>query len=152
MPNVPACFFPKVSLKFCRKGLGSCAPAVLIIFPARKTFTFHPPRSADSICKPAILSPARFVRPKIKSAFLPCSKSRPLTAKIHERPLLIVVRKAGAEVSAEDLRGYLGQRLAKWWVPEEVVFVESLPHTATGKLLKTRLREQYKGYVAAKAE
>ncbi len=72
--------------------------------------------------------------------------------KWQERPLLIVVRKAGAEVSADDLRAYLGQRLAKWWVPEEVVFVDSLPHTATGKLLKTRLREQYKGYVAAKAE
>ncbi|MBS0452284.1 MAG: long-chain-fatty-acid--CoA ligase [Proteobacteria bacterium] len=72
--------------------------------------------------------------------------------KWQERPLLIVVRRAGAEVSADELRSYLAERLAKWWLPEEVVFVDSLPHTATGKLLKTKLREQYKGYVAAKAE
>ncbi|MBS0342288.1 MAG: long-chain-fatty-acid--CoA ligase [Proteobacteria bacterium] len=72
--------------------------------------------------------------------------------KWQERPLLIVVRRAGAEVSAGELRAYLSERLAKWWLPDDVVFVDSLPHTATGKLLKTRLREQYKGYVAAKAE
>ena len=72
--------------------------------------------------------------------------------KWQERPLLIVVKRPGAEVTAEDLRGYLAQRLAKWWLPDDVVFVDSLPHTATGKLLKTRLREQFKGYVAARAE
>jgi len=72
--------------------------------------------------------------------------------KWQERPLLIVVRRAGAQVTGDALRAYLSERLAKWWLPDEVVFVDSLPHTATGKLLKTRLREQFKGYVAAKAE
>ncbi|MDM0043774.1 long-chain-fatty-acid--CoA ligase [Variovorax dokdonensis] len=66
-----------------------------------------------------------------------------------ERPLLIVVRRAGSQVSAEDLRAYLTERLAKWWLPDDVVFVDSLPHTATGKLLKTKLREQFKDYVAS---
>lgn len=72
--------------------------------------------------------------------------------KWQERPLLIVVKRPAANVTVGELRDYLSQRLAKWWLPEDVVFVDSLPHTATGKLLKTKLREQFKGYVAAKAE
>ncbi|MDP9901063.1 long-chain-fatty-acid--CoA ligase [Variovorax ginsengisoli] len=64
-----------------------------------------------------------------------------------ERPLLVVVRRPGLEVTAAELRLFLSERVAKWWLPDDVVFVESLPHTATGKLLKTRLREQFKGYV-----
>ena len=66
--------------------------------------------------------------------------------KWQERPLLIVVRKAGQEVTREDLLGYLAGRVAKWWLPDDVVFVEEVPHTATGKLLKTRLREMFSGY------
>jgi fatty-acyl-CoA synthase len=60
--------------------------------------------------------------------------------------LLLVVRKAGSEVSAEAILEHLGGRVARWWLPDEILFVDSLPHTATGKLLKTALREQYKGY------
>ena len=71
--------------------------------------------------------------------------------KWQERPLLIVVKRAGAQVTGEELLEFLARRVAKWWLPDDVAFVDSLPHTATGKLLKTRLREQFKGYVAAKA-
>jgi acyl-CoA synthetase (AMP-forming)/AMP-acid ligase II len=60
-----------------------------------------------------------------------------------ERPLLLVHRKAGADVSKEALLTFLSDKIAKWWLPDDVVFVDELPHTATGKVLKTRLREQY---------
>jgi fatty-acyl-CoA synthase len=66
--------------------------------------------------------------------------------KWDERPLLLVVRKAGAEVTAEQILDHLIKHVARWWLPDEVLFVESLPHTATGKLLKTALRQQYRDY------
>jgi acyl-CoA synthetase (AMP-forming)/AMP-acid ligase II len=66
--------------------------------------------------------------------------------KWDERPLLLVVRKEGADVGAEDIQAHLVKHVAKWWLPDEILFVDSLPHTATGKLLKTALREQYKDY------
>ena len=66
--------------------------------------------------------------------------------KWDERPLLLVVRKEGSDVSEEAIQAHLAARVAKWWLPDEILFVESLPHTATGKLLKTALREQYKDY------
>jgi fatty-acyl-CoA synthase len=68
--------------------------------------------------------------------------------KWQERPLLVVVKRAGTQVTATELQDFLAQRVAKWWLPDDVVFVDSLPHTATGKLLKTKLREQFKGHVA----
>lgn len=68
-----------------------------------------------------------------------------------ERPFMIVVAKDGAAVTAEHLMHFLGERVAKWWLPDDIVFVDELPHTATGKLLKTKLREQFKGYVAAES-
>lgn len=71
--------------------------------------------------------------------------------KWDERPLLLVVKKPGAEVTAEQIVAHLADHVAKWWLPDEVVFVDSLPHTATGKLLKTALREQYRNYPLASA-
>lgn len=71
--------------------------------------------------------------------------------KWDERPLLLVVRKPDADVSAEQILAHLTQHVAKWWLPDEIVFVDSLPHTATGKLLKTALREQYRNYQLASA-
>ncbi|PAX09555.1 long-chain fatty acid--CoA ligase [Sphingomonas lenta] len=68
-----------------------------------------------------------------------------------ERPLLLVVRKPGAEVTAHEITAHLAQHVAKWWLPDEIVFVDELPHTATGKLLKTALRERYKDYRLAAA-
>ena len=64
--------------------------------------------------------------------------------KWDERPLLIVVKKPGAEVTREELLKFYEGRVAKWWIPDDVVFVEALPHTATGKLLKVKLREEFK--------
>jgi fatty-acyl-CoA synthase len=66
--------------------------------------------------------------------------------KWDERPLLIVVKKKDAQVTREDLIKFFEGRVAKWWIPDDVVFVDQLPHTATGKLLKTKLRDEFKGY------
>ncbi|RZI95413.1 MAG: long-chain-fatty-acid--CoA ligase [Variovorax sp.] len=65
-----------------------------------------------------------------------------------ERPLMLVVKRAGHEaVTREDLLAYLSTRIAKWWLPDDVLFVAELPHTATGKLQKTKLRELYGSHV-----
>jgi len=63
--------------------------------------------------------------------------------KWDERPLLIVVKKADAQLTREELLQFFEGRVAKWWIPDDVVFVAELPHTATGKLLKTKLREEF---------
>ena len=69
--------------------------------------------------------------------------------KWDERPLLIAVRAPDATVDRDGLLAYLGERVAKWWLPDDVVFVDQLPHTATGKLQKTKLREQFKDHQPA---
>ncbi len=61
-----------------------------------------------------------------------------------ERPLLIVVRKPNHDVSKDELLAFLATRVAKWWLPNDIEFVEQLPHTATGKLQKMVLREMFK--------
>ncbi|TXL73288.1 fatty-acid--CoA ligase [Vineibacter terrae] len=66
--------------------------------------------------------------------------------KWDERPLLIIQKKAGADVDKDALLGFLKDKVAKWWLPDDVTFVDSIPHTATGKILKTRLREDFKDY------
>ena len=67
--------------------------------------------------------------------------------KWSERPLLIVVRAPGADaVTAEDVLAYLDGRIAKWWIPEAVEFVDELPHGATGKVQKVELRERFKDF------
>ena len=66
--------------------------------------------------------------------------------KWHERPLLLVVRKQGSALTREQMLAYFDDKVAKWWIPDDVVFVDELPHTATGKLLKTKLREDFKDY------
>jgi 3-(methylthio)propionyl---CoA ligase len=63
--------------------------------------------------------------------------------KWQERPLLFVVRKPGHEVESEEILKFLAQRVARWWVPEQVIFLESLPVGGTGKVQKTALREKY---------
>jgi fatty-acyl-CoA synthase len=60
-----------------------------------------------------------------------------------ERPLAVVVAKDGAVVCADDLRAFLAPRFAKWWLPDDIVFVAEIPKTSTGKFLKRRLREEY---------
>jgi fatty-acyl-CoA synthase len=66
--------------------------------------------------------------------------------KWDERPLVVAVKKAGAEVTREQLLEFYKGKVAKWWMPDDVAFVEQLPHTATGKLLKTKLRQDFKDY------
>ena len=66
--------------------------------------------------------------------------------KWDERPLLIVIKKKGLEVTKEEILDYMRKKVAKWQVPDDVVFVDQLPHTATGKLLKTKLRDDFKDY------
>jgi fatty-acyl-CoA synthase len=66
--------------------------------------------------------------------------------KWDERPLLIVVPSPGTSPSRDDVLGHLEGRVAKWWMPDDVVFVDELPHTATGKISKMILREQLKNY------
>jgi fatty-acyl-CoA synthase len=64
-------------------------------------------------------------------------------AKWDERPLLIVVKKPNAELTRDELISFYEGRIAKWWTPDDVVFVEAIPLGATGKMLKNRLRQQY---------
>lgn len=66
--------------------------------------------------------------------------------KWDERPLLIVVAKPGTTPEKADVLDYLRPRIAKWWMPDDVVMVDEIPHTATGKILKTALREQFRDY------
>lgn len=71
--------------------------------------------------------------------------------KWDERPILLVVRKPDSAVTPEAIQAHLEQHVAKWWLPDEIHFVDSLPHTATGKLLKTAIRAQYKDFKLAAA-
>jgi 3-(methylthio)propionyl---CoA ligase len=66
--------------------------------------------------------------------------------KWDERPLLIVVKKPDAKATAAEILGFFEGRIAKWQIPDDVVFVDELPHTATGKIQKLKLREQFKGH------
>ena len=72
--------------------------------------------------------------------------------KWDERPLLVVVKKPGAEVTREELLAHFDGKVAKWWIPDDVVFVAEIPHTATGKILKTQLRETYREHRLPTAE
>jgi len=66
--------------------------------------------------------------------------------KWDERPLLIVQLKQGQKANREDILKFMEGKIAKWWMPDDVAFVEGIPHTATGKILKTALRDQFKSY------
>jgi len=66
--------------------------------------------------------------------------------KWDERPLLIVVKRPDADVTKGDLLKFLEGKIAKWWMPDDVQFIDAIPHGATGKILKTALRKQFEGY------
>jgi acyl-CoA synthetase (AMP-forming)/AMP-acid ligase II len=66
--------------------------------------------------------------------------------KWDERPLLVVIKKPGMDISKEELIGFYEGKIAKWWTPDDVAFVEALPIGATGKILKNRIRETFKDY------
>ncbi|WP_378943808.1 fatty-acid--CoA ligase [Mesorhizobium sp. ANAO-SY3R2] len=63
-----------------------------------------------------------------------------------ERPLMVVVRKQGREPSKTEILGFLEGKVARWWMPDDVVFVDEIPHTATGKIQKMELRARFKDY------
>jgi fatty-acyl-CoA synthase len=67
--------------------------------------------------------------------------------KWDERPLLVVVLKKGQAATKDELLGFLQGKIAKWWMPDDVVVVDDIPHTATGKIQKITLRERFKDYV-----
>jgi fatty-acyl-CoA synthase len=66
--------------------------------------------------------------------------------KWDERPLLVVVKKPGASLTREELLAFFEGRIAKWQIPDDVAFVDELPHTATGKIQKLKLRDQFAGH------
>jgi fatty-acyl-CoA synthase len=66
--------------------------------------------------------------------------------KWDERPLLVVMKKPGATVTREDILAFFEGKIAKWWTPDDVVFVDAIPLGATGKMQKNKLREQFKTY------
>ena len=67
--------------------------------------------------------------------------------KWDERPLLVVVLKAGQQASRAEILDFMRGKIAGWWMPDDVAFVAEIPHSATGKILKTALREQFRDYV-----
>jgi fatty-acyl-CoA synthase len=71
--------------------------------------------------------------------------------KWDERPLLIIVLKKDQDVGKDDILGFMRGKVANWWMPDDVVFVDEIPHTATGKIQKMALRERYKDFVLPSA-
>ena len=67
--------------------------------------------------------------------------------KWDERPLMLIVKSENSHLDAESMHNYLSDKIAKWWMPDDFIFVESLPHTATGKLLKVNLRRVYENHL-----
>jgi len=66
--------------------------------------------------------------------------------KWDERPLLVIVLKKGQSANKEQIITFMQGKVAKWWIPDDVIFVDEIPHTATGKIQKTTLRERFKNY------
>ena len=66
--------------------------------------------------------------------------------KWDERPLLVVMKKPGAELTKAELLSFFEGKIAKWWTPDDVVFVDAIPLGATGKMQKNKLRQQFADY------
>ncbi len=69
-----------------------------------------------------------------------------------ERPLAVVVPKAGCTPDESALRAHLGGQFAAWWIPDAFVFTDAIPRTTTGKMLKSALKERYAGMYLATSE
>ena len=70
--------------------------------------------------------------------------------KWDERPIMFVVTNSGDEIGKDNILDFLSSKVAKWWLPDEIIFLKELPHGATGKLLKFDLREEYKNLLIDK--
>ena len=71
--------------------------------------------------------------------------------KWDERPLLVVVLKKDMSATRDEILAFMQGKIARWWMPDEIVFVDEIPHTATGKIQKTALRERFKDFVLPSA-
>ncbi|MDE2435403.1 MAG: long-chain fatty acid--CoA ligase, partial [Sphingomonadales bacterium] len=71
--------------------------------------------------------------------------------KWDERPILVVVRKAGAQATSDEIKTHLAKTVAKWWLPDAVEFVDDIPHGATGKISKKDLRDRFRDYKLVEA-
>jgi 3-(methylthio)propionyl---CoA ligase len=71
--------------------------------------------------------------------------------KWDERPLLVVVLKKDVTATKSEILAYMQDKIAKWWLPDDVVVVDEIPHTATGKIQKTVLRERFRDYTLPSA-
>jgi fatty-acyl-CoA synthase len=67
--------------------------------------------------------------------------------KWDERPLLVIVLKKDTSATRDEILAFMQGKIASWWMPDEIVFVDEIPHTATGKIQKTALRERFKDFV-----
>ena len=63
-----------------------------------------------------------------------------------ERPLLVIIPAEGYKLTKDEILGWLEGKIANWWIPDDVVFVDEIPHTATGKIKKVELRKQFADY------
>ena len=72
--------------------------------------------------------------------------------KWDERPLLIIVPKKDRAPSKDSVLAFLQGKIAKWWIPDDMVLVDEIPHTATGKILKTALRDRFQNHVLPTAQ
>jgi fatty-acyl-CoA synthase len=72
--------------------------------------------------------------------------------KWDERPLLVIVLKKGKTATKDEILSFMQGKIAQWWLPDDVVFVDEIPHTATGKIQKTTLRARFKDYTFSSAD
>ena len=70
--------------------------------------------------------------------------------KWDERPILFIVKNGLEDCEKDSIKDFLSDKIAKWWMPDDIIFVDELPHGATGKLLKTGLREEYQNHLLEK--
>ena len=92
--------------------------------------------------KPAEVERALLAHPEVLEAAV-IGVAHP---KWDERPLLVVVPKEGRSISRDDLLAYMQGKIAKWWMPDDVIFHDDIPHTATGKISKKTLRDLFKDF------
>ena len=69
---------------------------------------------------------------------------------MYKRQILFVVKNDIEDCDKDSIISFLSDKIAKWWLPDDIIFVDELPHGATGKLLKTGLRDEYKNHLIEK--
>jgi fatty-acyl-CoA synthase len=90
----------------------------------------------------AAIENVAYLHPEVSTAV--CIAAR--HPKWDERPLLLIVKKPGSALASDELLSFFDGRVARWWTPDAVVFVDTVPLGATGKVLKNQLRDQFGDY------